>query len=77
MLAAIDAASQSVCLEIYIFEECPLGRDFREALVRACGRGVRVRVLVDAVGSILLSEPFLGAAATSRAAKSAGSIPSP
>ena len=28
MLAAIDAASQSVCLEIYTFEECPLGRDF-------------------------------------------------
>ena len=58
MLTAIDVASQSVCLEIYIFEECPLGRDFREALVRACRRGVRVRVLVDAVGSILLSNHF-------------------
>jgi cardiolipin synthase A/B len=58
MLAAIDVASQSVCLEIYIFEECPLGREFREALVRACGRGVRVRVLVDAVGSIMLSNHF-------------------
>ena len=58
MLAAIDAASQSVCLEIYTFEECPLGRWFREALMRACGRGVRVRVLVDAVGSILLPNHF-------------------
>ncbi|MGD0350643.1 MAG: phosphatidylserine/phosphatidylglycerophosphate/cardiolipin synthase family protein [Verrucomicrobiota bacterium] len=58
MLAAIDAASQSVCLEIYTFEECPLGRWFREALMRACGRGVRVRVLVDAVGSILLPDHF-------------------
>jgi len=58
MLAAIDAASQSVCLEIYTFEECPLGRDFREALMRACGRGVRVRVLVDAIGSLLLSDHF-------------------
>jgi cardiolipin synthase len=58
MLAAIDAASQSVCLEIYTFEECPLGRLFREALMRACGRGVRVRVLVDAVGSILLPDHF-------------------
>ncbi len=58
MLTAIDAASQSVCLEIYIFEECPLGRDFREALVRACGRGMRVRVLVDSVGSIMLSNHF-------------------
>jgi cardiolipin synthase len=58
MLTAIDAAVQSVRLEIYIFEECPLGRDFREALVGACRRGVRVRVLVDAVGSILLSNHF-------------------
>jgi cardiolipin synthase A/B len=58
MLAAIDAASQSVCLELYTFEECPLGRDFREALVRACERGVRVRVLVDAIGSFLLSDHF-------------------
>jgi cardiolipin synthase len=35
-----------------------LGRWFREALMRACGRGVRVRVLVDAVGSILLPDHF-------------------
>lgn len=58
MLAAIDAASHSVCLEIYTFEDSPLGRDFREALVLARERGVRVRVLVDAVGSILLSDNF-------------------
>ncbi len=58
MLKAIDAAAQSVCLEIYIFEECPLGRDFREALVRACGRGVRVQVLVDSMGSLLLPDQF-------------------
>ncbi|HLZ54276.1 MAG TPA: phospholipase D-like domain-containing protein [Verrucomicrobiae bacterium] len=58
MLAAIDAAVQSVRLEIYIFEECPLGRDFCEALVRACGRGVRVRVLVDSIGSLLLPDHF-------------------
>ena len=58
MLTAIDAASRSVCLEIYIYEECPLGRDFCEALVRACGRGARVRVLVDSIGSLLLSNHF-------------------
>lgn len=58
MLAAIDAATQSVCLELYTFEECPLGRDFREALIRARGRGVRVRVLVDAIGSFLLPDHF-------------------
>jgi cardiolipin synthase len=58
MLAAIDAAAQSVRLEIYIFEECPLGREFRDALMRACGRGVRVYVLVDSMGSLLLLDDF-------------------
>ncbi|MGA2852639.1 MAG: phosphatidylserine/phosphatidylglycerophosphate/cardiolipin synthase family protein [Verrucomicrobiota bacterium] len=57
-LAAIDAARQSVCLEIYTFEDSPLGREFAVALVRARGRGVRVRVLVDAIGSVLLSNDF-------------------
>ncbi len=58
MLAAIDAASRSVCLEVYTFEDSALGQRFREALIRARKRGVRVRVLVDAVGSIMLSNHF-------------------
>lgn len=58
MLAAIDAATRSVCLEIYTFEESPLGREFLEALVRARERGARVRVLVDAIGSMLLLNDF-------------------
>ena len=58
MLKSIDAATQSVRLEIYIFEECPLGRDFREALVRACARRVRVQVLTDSMGSLLLPDLF-------------------
>jgi cardiolipin synthase A/B len=58
MLSAIEAASQSVFLEIYTFEECPLGRAFREVLAHACGRGVRVCVLVDAIGSFMLSDHF-------------------
>lgn len=56
--AAIDAASQSVCLELYTFEECPLGRDFLASLTRASKRGARVRVLVDAIGSLLLPDYF-------------------
>ena len=51
MLAAIDAARKSVCLETYIYSASPLGGKFRTALVRAQQRGVRVRVLLDAVGS--------------------------
>jgi cardiolipin synthase len=51
MLVAIDAARKSVCLETYTFSASPLGDKFREALFRAQQRGVRVRVLLDAVGS--------------------------
>jgi cardiolipin synthase len=58
MLAAIDAAVRSVCLEIYTFDDSPLGRNFRDTLIRARERGARVRVLVDAVGSILLANSF-------------------
>src|SRR5271154_4248914 len=58
MLAAIDAAQKSVSLEIYIFTDSPVGVRFRDALVRARLRGASVRVLVDAVGSYLLSANF-------------------
>ena len=58
MLEAIDSAKVSVRLEMYIFEDSPLGVKFRDALVRAAGRGARVMVLNDAVGSFGLSESF-------------------
>jgi cardiolipin synthase len=58
MLAAIDLARSSVCLEVYIFSPSPLGERFREALVRAQHRGVQVRVLVDALGSMELPIDF-------------------
>ena len=54
MLAAIGAAKGSVCLEIYFFLDSPIGIRFREALILACQRGAKVRVLVDAVGSYRL-----------------------
>jgi cardiolipin synthase len=58
MLAAIDSARQSVCLETYIFTAGELGRRFRDALTGAARRGVRVRVLVDAGGSLSLPDDF-------------------
>jgi len=58
MLAAIEAARESVCLETYIYAPDSLGERFREALVRARQRGVRVRVLIDAFGSISLPGSF-------------------
>ena len=58
MMAAIDAARHSVCLETYTFSTGPLAERFREALVQAARRGVRVRVLVDALGSYGLPVAF-------------------
>ena len=50
MLAAIDAAEESVCLSSYLFETDAVGRSFVAALARATRRGVAVRVLLDALG---------------------------
>jgi cardiolipin synthase A/B len=51
MLGAIDAATRSVSLMSYIFDNDPLGHRFVDALKRAVDRGVEVRVLIDAIGS--------------------------
>lgn len=50
MLAAIDAATESVSFLTYIFDAGEAGQRFVDALVRAHARGVQVRVLVDAAG---------------------------
>jgi cardiolipin synthase len=65
MLAAIEAAQESVRLETYIFNGDELGRKFLAALTRAARRGVRVSVLVDAIGSWLLPANFFEPLATS------------
>jgi cardiolipin synthase len=54
MLAAIAGAVATVAFETYIFADDALGRRFRAALIAAAQRGVRVRVLVDALGSFSL-----------------------
>ncbi|HVV70588.1 MAG TPA: phospholipase D-like domain-containing protein, partial [Verrucomicrobiae bacterium] len=58
MLSAIDAAHTCVYLETYIYSAGSLGERFRDALCRAAARGVRVRVLVDALGSYALPASF-------------------
>lgn len=51
LLREISAAGTSVSLETFIFEDSPLGTRVLEALVAAARRGVRVRLLVDGLGS--------------------------
>jgi cardiolipin synthase len=58
MLDAINVAEHSVRLEMYIFHPSPIADEFRDALIAACQRGARVKVLLDAFGSIALSETF-------------------
>lgn len=51
LLAAIDAARETVYLETYIFELDAAGERVADALVAAAGRGVAVHLLVDGFGS--------------------------
>jgi cardiolipin synthase A/B len=51
MLEAIGEARESVTLATYIFDNDRAGRAFRDALAAAVARGVKVRVLIDAVGA--------------------------
>ena len=53
--AAIDAATQHVHLEFFIWKDDEIGRRLTEALTRAAARGVEVRLLLDAVGCLTLS----------------------
>jgi cardiolipin synthase len=58
MLDAINRAEKSIRLETYIYSNDKLGGQFFQALLVAAKRGVRVRVLVDALGSWLLPRDF-------------------
>jgi cardiolipin synthase len=70
MVAAIEEAKTEVCLETYTFSPGSPGERFRDALVRARQRGIRVRVLIDALGSYGLPgnffDPLQGAGAEVR-----------
>ena len=58
ILEAVESARKSISLESYIYSPSPIGERVRDALVTAATRGVRVRVLVDAIGSLNLPNDF-------------------
>jgi cardiolipin synthase len=58
MLEAMASAQKSIRLETYIYSDGKLGRQFLGTLLAAAQRGVRVQILVDALGSWLLSDDF-------------------
>ena len=50
MIELIDAATTTVVIESYIFRSDDVGQRLGDALIRACARGVSVRLLLDWVG---------------------------
>ena len=51
MLIAIKEAKRSILVETYIFDRDKIGLRMANALIAAVKRGVKVRVLIDAVGA--------------------------
>ena len=59
MLKAIDDAEQSIAIEAYIYWTGEIGLQFARALAAAAQRGVRVKILLDAVGSSNIGKEIL------------------
>lgn len=60
MLHAIDKAERSITVEAYIYWAGEIGLRFAKALAEAAQRGVRVKLLLDAVGSSTVGNEILG-----------------
>jgi cardiolipin synthase len=58
MFTAIDRAVYSIALEMYIIADDATGRELRDHLAAAAGRGLLVEVLVDSWGSWNLPDAF-------------------
>lgn len=57
---AIRAARQEVLIETFILFDDKVGRELREVLIEAAGRGVAVDLTIDGYGSPDLSPEFIG-----------------
>lgn len=74
MQAAIEEAKKFIHLEYYIIQSDEVTRLLFDSLARAAKRGVEVRVLYDALGSVWLKRIFLNRL-TKQGAKVAGFLP--
>jgi cardiolipin synthase len=59
MLADIQAAQRTITMEAYIYWEGEVGKQFADALAAKARSGVKVKLLLDAVGSSTISDPIL------------------
>jgi len=58
MLAAIEAAEREILLEMYWVGADVVGVAFRDALAARARKGVTVRIVYDAVGSLAITDSF-------------------
>ena len=59
ILKAIGDAKKHIHLEYYIFEPDIIGTQFRDALIERANAGIKVRLLLDAIGSASIGNKFL------------------
>ena len=59
ILKAIDEAKKHIHLEYYIFSPDVTGTQFRDALIERAKAGIKVRLLLDAIGSASIGGKFL------------------
>jgi cardiolipin synthase len=59
MLAAIRAATRSITIEAYIYWAGEIGRTFAHALADKARQGIKVKILLDAVGSSSIGTDIL------------------
>ena len=59
MLKAIEEAAESISIEAYIYWAGQIGLTFANALAAAARRGVRVKILLDAIGSSTVGNEIL------------------
>ncbi|MFP5248139.1 MAG: cardiolipin synthase [Thermoanaerobaculia bacterium] len=59
MLSAIRGAKKTINVEFYIYWDGEIGRMFAEALAERARAGVKVNVILDAVGSAQMSEDLV------------------
>ena len=58
MLEAIASAKKTIVMESYIFNDDTAGREFSRALRESAMRGVRVYLVVDGVGTLIVAAGF-------------------
>ena len=61
MFESLEAAQHYVLIQFYIIRDDDIGREFKERIRQCLGRGVRVYLLYDAIGSSSLSGRYVDA----------------